>query len=107
MAAIGVEALLSHDFEAGWQRRYLIAMAHPYIKYLISLPHRYGHGYPAARLFDLVPATSAYPNSRTFGVLHRAAQLRGHGLHSVANAQHRNTELKYNLRRSRRFLLRN
>ena len=34
-------------------------------------------------------------------ILDSAAQLRGHGLHTVANAQHRHTEFKHDLRRTR------
>ena len=34
-----------------------------------------------------------------------AAQLRGHGLHAVADAQDRHAELEHDLRRARRLLL--
>ena len=33
-----------------------------------------------------------------------AAQLRGHCLHAVADTEHRNTELEYELRCARRFI---
>ena len=39
-------------------------------------------------------------------ILHRAAQLRGHRLHAIANAQHRHTQIEYCLRRARRITFR-
>ena len=88
------------EFEVGGQFHDLVAMAHPHVQQGLTTT--------ADMVGDVVQqATAAYPAdlgvAEFTGVrtLYLAAELFGHGLHAVADAQHRDAQLKHAGRRPR------
>ncbi len=98
MAASGALSLRPDDLESGRHRDHAIAVTHPHIEYAAALrvaivlepieqpravrrPDLRGAEFPMTGRFDLT------------------AELRGHGLHAVANAEHRHAQRKHLTRR--------
>ncbi len=97
--------ILGDQLEARWKLGHLVAVAHPYVEEGFATGVR-------AVLDALEQArVAAHAHFRIAELAHLAgfhlpAQLRGHGLHAVADAEHGNTQLEHRLRRARRLLLR-
>ena len=86
------------DLEAGREFGHLVAVAHPDFEKAMALlvdtiPN-------AVEEFRMAPGPhlgiAEFTSRAAFDL---AAQLRGHGLHTVADAQHRHSQLEYDVRR--------
>ena len=93
---------VAHQLEAGRHVEHLVAVAHPDLQHAVA--------FVGDEVVDAVQqrgmAARAHFGVAEFAhqaVLDLAAQLRGHGLHAVADAQHRHAQLEHGLRRARRF----
>ena len=90
--------------EAGRQSGHLVAMAHPYVEQSVA--------FGAHAVLD-VPEQRRMASRTHFGIAEfahftafdLAAELLGHGLHAVADAKHRHSELEYGRGRARRATL--
>ncbi|MNS88134.1 hypothetical protein D3C72_1220980 [compost metagenome] len=88
-----------HQLEARRQFGHLVAMAHPDLEHAVALGRR--------EILDAIEqpgmTMGAHLGVAEFAMvapLHLAAQLHGHGLHAVADAQHRHAEVPHGLRRA-------
>ena len=90
---------LTTVLEARRQSGYPVPMAHPHV--VLRIPVVHGIAEKGIRRDPRHPGVAKLALVRG---LHRAAQLKRHGLHAVANAQHRHAQLKNDARRPRRFL---
>jgi hypothetical protein len=104
-AGDGGRGVLAHHPEAGWQLIDLVTVAHPDVE--PALPVR------IATVLD-VGEQLRMPVGAHFGIAvlvmagidHLAAQLGGHGLHAIADAEHRHAQLEHRLGGARRLLFR-
>jgi hypothetical protein len=94
----------SDQLESGRHGGDLVAVAHPDVEQAVP--------FGVAMVLDAVeePAVAARPHLRVaelavVGVFHFAAELLRHGLHAVADAQHRHAELEHDGRRLDRALV--
>ena len=95
---------LRHGGEARRQRFDAIAVAHPHVEHGAAL---------RVRAVEQAIEQLVRRDARDFGIAefaviagqHAAAQLLRHGLHAVADAEHRHAELEHRLRRARRLLV--
>ena len=89
-----------HELEARWHVDHFIAMTHPDFEH--AMPFRRDEvidifeqcGVSARADFGITKLTH-------LAVLYLAAQLCRHGLHAIANPQHRHTQIEHRLRRAR------
>jgi hypothetical protein len=88
MAAIGQLGVLA-VMETFRQRHHLVAMAHPHVQIPGAVVDI---GEEGVFLFDLHFGITEFTQ---VGGADLAAQLLGHGLHAVADAQHRQPELEH------------
>src|SRR5450830_1420183 len=93
---------VAHQLEAWRHVQHLVAMAHPDFQHAVAFVGN--EVSDAVQQFGV--AAGAYFSVAEFthqAVFHLAAQLGRHGLHAVANAQHRHAQLEHGLRRTRRI----
>src|SRR5690606_12139702 len=92
------------DVEAGRDIGDLVAVAHPDVEaeYAIIV-HVVLDTVEQLRLADQVDARIA--ELTHFRALHLAAQLLGHGLHAIADAEQRHAQIEHRLRRARAAFL--
>src|SRR5207249_1546396 len=90
-----------HDLETGWERSDLVAMAHPHVEQPMSL--RVHAILDALQQAAVAMGTNfriaKFPHEPVFNC---PAKLRRHGLHAVANAQHRHARAPDGARSTRR-----
>ncbi len=93
--------VVGDDFKTARQYIHLVAMTHPHVEQTVAFrigpvldfPQQFGM--PSCTHFGITEFTHQ-------AVLHLAAELRRHGLHAVADAQHRHADLEHDLRSARR-----
>ncbi len=90
--------------EAGRNLGDLVAVAHPHIEAEHAVViHVVFDAVEQLRLADQIDAGIA--ELANIGALHLAAELLGHGLHAIADAEQRHTEIEHRLRRARAAFL--
>ena len=98
-AGNGAARRAGHQFEARRQFGNLVAMAHPHLEHAVALS-----GGEVCNVLEQggVAMGTHFCVAKLAGVaaLHFATKLLRHGLHAVANAQHRHTQGKYRCRRA-------
>ena len=88
----------THHLEAWGQLGDLVAVAHPHLEHAVAFGR--GKVFNALEQFGVAMRTHfGVAEFAGVGAFDLAAQLIGHGLHAVANAQHRDTQLKHGGRR--------
>jgi hypothetical protein len=97
-AGNGAAGCGGHELEAGWHLGDFVAVAHPDLEHAMA----FGRG-EVGNVLEQGSVTvgahlgvAEFPGVRTLDL---AAQLVGHGLHAVANAQHRQAQLVHRLGR--------
>ena len=98
-AGNGAARRAGHELEAGWQLGHLVAVAHPHLEHAVA--------FGCVEILDVLEqirvAARAYLGVAELALvaaLHLAAQLLCHGLHAVADAQHRHAQLEHRLWRA-------
>ncbi|MCY1521143.1 hypothetical protein D9M68_559430 [compost metagenome] len=92
-AAVGA----GHELEAGRQLGDLVAVAHPHVEHAVA----FGRGEVGDVLQQRGVAMGAHGREAELALVAAfdlAAELLGHGLHAVADAEHRNAEVEHGLR---------
>ncbi len=97
-AGDGAAGRAGHELEARRQRRDLVAVAHPHLEHAVA----FGGGEVLDAFEQRGVAVSAHlgvAKLAAVAAFNLAAQLVGHGLHAVADAQHRDAQLEHGVRR--------
>ena len=83
-----------HELESVWQFDDLVAVAHPDLQH--SVPHSRGVVLDTFKQLGVtMSAHICVAKFAPMATLNNATELVRHGLHSIADAQHRHTELEY------------
>jgi hypothetical protein len=96
---MGQLSVLAMSLKPRWQLGHLVAVAHPHLEHAVA----FGRGEVRNAVQQPgVPAGTHLGIAKLalVAALHLAAELLGHGLHAIADAQHRHAEAEHRARRA-------